>query len=276
MGNANLSSVSRQSLVTEETKETNLVLVSRQATATFQSADPRLSLVSRSCLVKFEGSDPKLSLVTRSVIARFYHPGVPLLNVFPVSLDTLRVSIGINPSYSDYLILQRANYVDGVAGTFEDIQNPVTPLSNYDDSGLDSNSRYFYRLIAKNYAYKTYSSEVLGSLSTSPPQNFKLQKLENGTIKLTCDPYSPIPIDGYRWKRSTDKVSWTNLADTTSPLYEDATVEYPDGYAYEVCFLVYGGEETNPSNILTYIPKPDLRGFSVLINNVPGITLTGN
>lgn len=156
--------------------------------------------------------------------------------------------------------------------TFETIvENTGTTTTEFMDTGLDTNTEYFYRVSATNIEpdtslQRTGNPSNVASLAPTwdkPTNLTALLKELDFTVQLDWDEPADVggfPIDGYQVERSVDGILWEIIKRNTGNgiTYDDTTAHSDTFYFYRVTVIANNLIGLIPSMITTIeVPKRD-------------------
>jgi fibronectin type 3 domain-containing protein len=170
--------------------------------------------------------------------------------------ESLSTSI-INLSWSEVdnaesYNLKRANTEDG---TYETIAFYLTE-TNFQDTGLDVNTTYYYKVSALNSGGESESSSAISvkTLSLETPASVSNILVSSGDSEVTLEWDFMYDAEFYVKRSTSDDTSFETIATVDTNNYEDSGVENGVTYYYKITAFNDEGESED-SNILVAKPK---------------------
>ncbi|MDR3199795.1 MAG: S8 family serine peptidase [Planctomycetaceae bacterium] len=124
---------------------------------------------------------------------------------------------------------------------------------SFTDTGLNSNTKYFYRVYALNYYVLSGASSVISTTTNAEipavPLNIKASALNSNSVRISWD--TAVHATNYRVEFfDTAKNRWTLVGTTASNSYQHNNLKSSTTYQYRITAVSKAGESL-PSNTVT-------------------------
>ncbi|MCC2668974.1 MAG: repeat-containing protein, partial [Armatimonadetes bacterium] len=220
-------------------------------------------------------------------IARLTYQDAPAsptsLTSVSASNTQVRLNWVDNSTNETHFEVERTNTInsEGTPINFAVIGTPTANVTTYLDSGLATNSNYYYRVIASNgRCLSLYSNRILGRPLPNVPSGLTATPVNAARVDLAWTENTP-NFSAHRIERSTDGTNWAEVGSITrnesalnGARYSDLSVAANRTYQYRVrAFHSLG--TTDPSNVATVLTHPaDPSGLALSVVSASQLDLS--